>query len=124
MKICAKFSFNGIKFLQNFLISIKKFSNFSEPGTNIVINRILCHAAVTHLKTVYNALCTYDLYGPVRNVFDACRADPLRGQVGGGWGPGNLDFFGPCVIASSRKARAIWAPKKSNGPQVGRYVQG
>jgi hypothetical protein len=37
-------------------------------------------------------LCTYDLYGPVHNVFDACRYN--RGQVGGGLGPGNREFFG------------------------------
>ncbi len=30
------------------------------------------------------------------------RAYPLRGQVGGGLGPGNQEFFGPCEMASSR----------------------
>jgi hypothetical protein len=30
-----------------------------------------------------NYLCTYDLYGPVRDVFDA--ADTLLWQVEGGW---------------------------------------
>jgi hypothetical protein len=29
------------------------------------------------------------------------RADPLRGQVVGGLGPGIQDFFGPCEMASS-----------------------
>jgi hypothetical protein len=30
------------------------------------------------------------------------RANPLRGQVEGGLGPGNRDFFGPCEMDSSR----------------------
>jgi hypothetical protein len=39
-------------------------------------------------------------------------ANPLRGQVGGGLGPGNRDFFGPCDIATSRQASAIRGPTK------------
>ncbi len=35
------------------------------------------------LPVFNNYLCTYDLYGPVRNVL--MRADSLRGEVGGGW---------------------------------------
>jgi hypothetical protein len=36
------------------------------------------------------------------------RANPLRGQVGGGLGSGERDFFfGPCEIALSRQASAI-----------------
>jgi hypothetical protein len=31
----------------------------------------------------YSYLCTYDLYGPY--VMFLMRADPLLGQVGGGW---------------------------------------
>jgi hypothetical protein len=31
-------------------------------------------------------------------------------------GPGNGDFFGPCETASSRKASAIWGPKRSPFP--------
>jgi hypothetical protein len=38
-------------------------------------------ASVLWLRIKY--LCTYDLYGPVRNVFDAGRY--LRGEVVGGW---------------------------------------
>jgi hypothetical protein len=30
-------------------------------------------------------LCTYAIYGPVRNAFDAGSIYYLRGQVGGGW---------------------------------------
>jgi hypothetical protein len=47
-----------------------------------------------------NYLCTYDLFGPVRNAFDAGSI-----HYEGKWegvGPGNRDFFGPCEIASSR----------------------
>jgi hypothetical protein len=41
------------------------------------------------------------------------RADPLRGQVGGGLGPGNRDFFGPCEMASSRYRRVPFGAQKS-----------
>ncbi len=39
-------------------------------------------------------------------------ADPLRGQVAGGLGPENRDFFGPCEMALSRYVSAVWGPKK------------
>jgi hypothetical protein len=45
-------------------------------------------------------LCTYDLYGPVHNVFDACRS--ITRASDRGLGPGNQDFFGPYEMASSR----------------------
>jgi hypothetical protein len=51
-----------------------------------------------------NYLCTYDLYGPVRKVFDA--TDTLRGEMGGGgwrWKP-----------------RVLWAPVKF-GANLGPY---
>ncbi len=38
------------------------------------------------------------------------RADALRGQVGGGWALEIERFFGPCEMASSRKASAILGP--------------
>jgi hypothetical protein len=44
-----------------------------------------------------NYLCTYDLYGPVRNVFDAGRY--ITGQVGGCRAP-EIEFFWPCEMAS------------------------
>ncbi len=39
-------------------------------------------------------------------------ADTLRGQVGGGWAleMESFYFFGPCEMASSRQASAIWGP--------------
>jgi hypothetical protein len=40
-----------------------------------------------------NYLCTYDLYGPVRNVFDAGRY--IIRASGRGLGPGNWEFLGP-----------------------------
>ncbi len=47
-----------------------------------------------------NYLCmTYDLYGPVRNVFDAGRY--ITWASGRGLGPGNGEFFEPCEMASS-----------------------
>ncbi len=45
------------------------------------------------MKVHTSYLCTYDLYGPVRNVFDACR-DTLRGQVGEGWALEIESFLG------------------------------
>jgi hypothetical protein len=47
-----------------------------------------------------NYLCTYDLYGPLRNVFDAGRYIMLAS--GRGLGPGIGEFFGPCEMTSSR----------------------
>jgi len=41
-----------------------------------------------------------DLYGPVRNVFDAVRY--ITWASGRGLGPGNGEFFGPCEMASSQ----------------------
>jgi hypothetical protein len=38
----------------------------------------------------YSYLCTYDLYCPVFLM----RADPLRGQVGGGWALEIENFLG------------------------------
>jgi hypothetical protein len=56
-------------------------------------------------------LCTYDLYGPVRHAFDA---GSIHTRASGrGLGPGNRDFFGPCEMASSLYASALWGPKKS-----------
>ncbi len=48
-----------------------------------------------------NYLCTYDLYGPVRKVYDGADTGRLRGEV---WGGGVLaleieSFVGPCEIA-------------------------
>jgi hypothetical protein len=50
--------------------------------------------------------CTYDLYGPVRNVFDAGRY--LRGEVVGGW---------------RWKSRVLWAPVKWHEP-IGEFHLG
>ncbi len=65
-------------------------------------------------------LCTYDLYGPVRNAIDADRVH-YEGN-GRGLGPGNWDYFGPCEMASSRKASANWGPKKSRFPGPGDLI--
>jgi hypothetical protein len=45
----------------------------------------------------FNYLCTYDLYSPVRNVFDAGRY--LRGEVVGGLALEISSFVGPCEMA-------------------------
>jgi hypothetical protein len=49
------------------------------------------------------------IYTAPLNVFDAGRYI-TRGS-GRGMGPGNGEFFGPCEMASSRQASAIWGPK-------------
>jgi hypothetical protein len=54
----------------------------------------------------FNYLCTYDLYGYVRNVFDAGRH--IMWGSGGGVAAGNLEFCG--------SASAIWSPKNSRFP--------
>ncbi len=53
-------------------------------------------------------LCIYDLYGPVRNVFDACRAI-TRAGAGGGCALEIETFLGPEMVTS--EASAIWAQK-------------
>ncbi len=45
----------------------------------------------------------------MRNVFDAGRY--ITWASGRGLGPGNGEFFGPCEMASSQYASAIWDPK-------------
>jgi hypothetical protein len=51
-------------------------------------------------------LWAYDLYGPVRNGFDA--ADPLRGQMGGGWALEIETFLG--TVKWHQAVSAIWGP--------------
>ncbi len=48
---------------------------------------------ISILYNCINYLCTYDLYGPVHNVFDACRY--ITWASGKGLGPGNGKFLGP-----------------------------
>ncbi len=52
----------------------------------------------THVHFSY--LCTYDLCGPVHNVFDACRF--ITRASGKGLFPRNREFFEPCEMASSQ----------------------
>jgi hypothetical protein len=58
--------------------------------------RSRCEVPVTKI----NYLCTYDFYGPVRNVFDAGRY--IRGGVGGGLALEIESFVSPLEMASSR----------------------
>ncbi len=57
---------------------------------------------------------TYDLYSPICNTFDAGKS--ITRASGRGLSPGNRDFFGPCEMASSRYAHAVWGSKKSRFP--------
>jgi hypothetical protein len=59
-------------------------------------------------------LWTYDLYRPICNAFDAGKSITRASERG--WGPGNQDCFGPCEMASSHQASAIWGLKKSRFP--------
>jgi hypothetical protein len=52
-------------------------------------------------------LWTYDLYDPVRNVFEASRS--ITRESGRGWALGNETFLGPEMQKS--EASAIWAQK-------------
>ncbi len=62
-----------------------------------------------YFRSSYNYLCTCDLYTPVHNVLEAWIY-----IMWGSWkvlGPGIPEFFGPCEMATSRQASAIWGPK-------------
>jgi hypothetical protein len=66
--------------------------------------------ALVHKTT----LCTYDLYGPVHNAFDAGSIYYL-----GKWegvGPWNLNFFGPQMALAYRLNAISQGPKKSRFP--------
>ncbi len=56
------------------------------------------------------------IYGPMiytaPYVMLLMRANPLWGQVLGGWALEIETFLGPVEMASCRKASAIWGPKK------------
>jgi hypothetical protein len=64
---------------------------------------------VTHCLSY---LWTYDLYGPVRNTFDAGKY--IIRASGKGLGLEIETFFGTCETASNRQANALWGPKKSS----------
>ena len=59
----------------------------------------------------YSYLWTYDLYGLLRNAFDAGKS--ITRASGRGLGPGKQDFFGPCEMLSSHQASAVWDLVKS-----------
>jgi hypothetical protein len=56
----------------------------------------------------FKYLCTYDLYGPVRNAL--MREASITWASGRGLGPGNREFFGPCEMASSRLSPLASSP--------------
>jgi hypothetical protein len=57
---------------------------------------VLLTMIVNRWPTIFSYLCTYDLYGPVRNVFDACRY--IRGQVERGWTLEIKSFLGHLLV--------------------------
>jgi hypothetical protein len=70
--------------------------------------RVLVHSG-SCIITIYAPMIY--IYSPVHNVLDACISSTRAS--GRGLGPRILEFFGPCEMASSRKASAIWGPKNS-----------
>ncbi len=62
---------------------------------------------LAYLLTIYApTICTVQ---PRAECFE-CVHIHYEGS-GRGLGPGILEFFGPCEMASSRQASAIWGPK-------------
>jgi hypothetical protein len=58
--------------------------------------RFFFPSSVKNLKIfLFSYICTYDLYGPVPNAFDAAASITVLGQVGGGWALGMETFLGP-----------------------------
>jgi hypothetical protein len=62
-----------------------------------------------HLLQFLSYLFNYDLYGPVRNVFDACRS--ITGQVGGDWALKIESFLGPVKWHRAERRVPFWAQK-------------
>ncbi len=58
----------------------------------------------------------------MHNVSDACIS--ITRASGRGLGPGIREIFGPCEMASSRKASAIWGPKNSREGGFRGYAEG
>jgi hypothetical protein len=61
------------------------------------IRRKLTYISLWYSLLDISYFWTYDLYASYEMVL--MRADPLRGQVGGGLGPGNRALFGPFEMA-------------------------
>ncbi len=59
-------------------------------------------------------VCTYDVYSPVHNVFDACIS--LTRGSGRGLGPGILEFFGPQIALAHRLDVISQGPKNPRIP--------
>jgi hypothetical protein len=75
------------------LIISQKFKSQKSSFANLFVR---CNISLVQHNKI-NYLCTYDLYGPVRNVFDAGRYITWGS---GGWGGGGValeieSFLGP-----------------------------
>ncbi len=81
-----------------------------------ILGFYMCHLQIWELFN-NNYLCTYDLYGPMRNAFDAGSIHYF-GKWEGGWAL-EIEFF--CEMATSLEAIAIWGtlrgPTPSSGPR-------
>ncbi len=93
----------------NLLFISNKFSNGIGPET---LQRYLFTPRSWTLNHLYvhlwfiRPLCVM--------IFDASRSITL--ESGRGLSPGNREFFGPCEMASSRYASAIWDPRNVSAP--------
>ncbi len=86
------------------LLFLEPGSEIRDPGWLKIRIRYKHPGSATLLCTLSlrTRICTYDLYGPVRYLMLSMRANSLRWGSGRGLDPGNLDFFGPCKMSSSR----------------------
>ncbi len=62
-------------------------------------------------------LCTYDLYGPMRNAFDAGSIH-YEGKWAGGWALEIETLMGPVKWRRGRIASAIWGPNDLTGTSI------
>jgi hypothetical protein len=69
------------------------------------------HLSLKNLrKCKINYLCTFDLYGPVRNVFDACRCTcNLNVPVRNDFWCGQIHYLGKSEGVGPWKLRVFWA---------------
>ncbi len=93
-------------FVQNYkkIVLLQKNFNmeifFPNALCSIYIRNFVSKCIEWNGQTHISYLWTYDLYGPIRNTFDAGKH--ITRASGRGLGPENREFFEPCEMASSR----------------------
>jgi hypothetical protein len=81
-----------------------------ETVLSVIVNLLLCAGGTA----LYSVVIYEPMIYTAPYVMLLMQANPI--QVGGGLGPGNRDFFGPCEMALNRQPSAIGGPKKSRQP--------